>query len=74
MFGFLKADPVKKLRKTYDQKSTDAMLAQRKGDIKTYSMLTAEAEGLWKEIEKLEAAKKQSIETTKNCSEHITTS
>jgi hypothetical protein len=34
------------------------MLAQRKGDIKTYSMLTAEAEGLWKEIEKLEAATK----------------
>jgi hypothetical protein len=67
MFGFLKADPVKKLRKTYDQKSTDAMLAQRKGDIKTYSMLTAEAEGLWKEIETLEAAKKSSIDTTKNC-------
>jgi hypothetical protein len=58
MFGFLKADPVKKLRKVYDQKSTDAMLAQRKGDIKTYSMLTAEAEQLWKEIEKLEADKK----------------
>jgi len=58
MFGFLKADPVKKLRKIYDQKSTDAMLAQRKGDIKTYSMLTAEAEELWKEIEKLEATKK----------------
>lgn len=58
MFNFLKADPVKKLRKTYDQKSTDAMLAQRKGDIKTYSMLTAEAEELWKEIEKLEADKK----------------
>jgi hypothetical protein len=58
MFGFLKADPVKKLRKIYDQKSTDAMLAQRKGDIKTYSMLTAEAEELWKEIEKLEADKK----------------
>jgi len=58
MFNFLKADPVKKLRKIYDQKSTDAMLAQRKGDIKTYSMLTAEAEELWKEIEKLEADKK----------------
>lgn len=57
MFGFLKSDPVKKLRKIYDQKSTDAMLAQRKGDIKTYSMLTAEAEQLWKEIEKLEADK-----------------
>lgn len=58
MFGFLKADPIKKLRKIYDQKSTDAMLAQRKGDIKTYSMLTAEAEQLWTEIEQLEAGKK----------------
>jgi hypothetical protein len=58
MFGFLKADPAKKLRKIYDQKSTEAMLAQRKGDIKTYSMLTAEAEALWKQIEKLDAAKK----------------
>ncbi|WP_293746168.1 DUF6435 family protein [uncultured Paraglaciecola sp.] len=58
MFGFLKADPIKKLRKIYDQKSTDAMLAQRKGDIKTYSMLTAEAEKLWAEIEQLEAGKK----------------
>jgi hypothetical protein len=57
MFGFLKADPAKKLRKIYDQKSTDAMLAQRKGDIKTYSMLTAEAEKLWKEIEQLKADK-----------------
>ncbi|WP_339722045.1 DUF6435 family protein [uncultured Paraglaciecola sp.] len=58
MFGFLKADPVKKLRKSYDQKSTDAMLAQRKGDIKTYSMLTAEADVIWKEIEKLESVEK----------------
>ena len=58
MFDFLKADPIKKLRKVYDQKSTDAMLAQRKGDIKTYSMLTAEAEKLWAEIEQLKTDKK----------------
>jgi hypothetical protein len=58
MFGFLKADPAKKLRKTYDQKSTEAMLAQRKGDIKTYSLLTAEAEQLWKEIQQLKAVDK----------------
>jgi hypothetical protein len=57
MFGFLKSDPAKKLRKIYDQKSTDAMLAQRKGDIKTYSMLTAEAEKLWAELEQLKADK-----------------
>jgi hypothetical protein len=55
MFCFLKKDPIKKLRKIYDQKSTDAMLAQRKGDIKTYSMLTAEADKLWTEITELEA-------------------
>ncbi|MFT4937686.1 MAG: hypothetical protein ACI88A_000704 [Paraglaciecola sp.] len=54
MFGFLKSNPAKKLRKIYDQKSTNAMLAQRKGDIRTYSMLTAEAEVLWKQIEALE--------------------
>lgn len=56
MFGFLKSDPTKKLRKQYDIKLEQAMLAQRKGDIKTYSMLTAEAESLWAEIEKLHAA------------------
>ena len=55
MFGFLKSNPTKKLRKQYDTKSEQALNAQRKGDIKTYSMLTLEAEELWKRIEKLEA-------------------
>lgn len=58
MFGLFKSNPTKKLRKVYDTKSTQAMLAQRKGDIKMYSMLTAEAELIWKEIEQLEAAQK----------------
>ncbi|WP_371194358.1 DUF6435 family protein [Glaciecola sp. SC05] len=53
MFGIFKSDPSKKLRKTYDIKLEQAMLAQRKGDIKTYSMLTAEAEALWAQIEAL---------------------
>jgi len=57
MFGFLKSDQSKKLRKLYDKKSTDAMLAQRKGDIYSYSILTAEAEELWKEIEALKLEK-----------------
>jgi len=51
MFGLFKSDPSKKLRKQYDKKLTDAMHAQRRGDIKSYSMLTAEAEKLWSEIE-----------------------
>lgn len=55
MFGLFKKDPTKKLRKEYDMKLEKAMHAQRKGDIKTYSMLTAEAENLWKEIEALKA-------------------
>ncbi|GAA0855968.1 DUF6435 family protein [Aliiglaciecola litoralis] len=54
MFGLFKSDPIKKLRKQYDQKQTDAMHAQRRGDIKTYSMLTAEAEALWQQIQKRE--------------------
>lgn len=57
MFGFLQRDPSKKLKKQYDLKLEQAMLAQRKGDIKAYSMLTAEAEELWSEIKALEAAK-----------------
>tara|TARA_R110002153_G_scaffold108951_2_gene249663 strand:- start:1832 stop:2011 length:180 start_codon:yes stop_codon:yes gene_type:complete len=58
MFSFFKSDPTKKLRKTYDQISTDAMLAQRKGDIRKYSELTAEAEKLWQQILDIETQKK----------------
>jgi len=54
MFGLFKSNPTKKLRKTYDTKLEQAMHAQRKGDIKTYSMLTAEAEAIWAEIKELE--------------------
>lgn len=55
VFGLFSKDPTKKLRKIYDQKSTEAMHAQRKGDIKTYSMLTAEADKIWQEIEAIKA-------------------
>ncbi|GGP56269.1 hypothetical protein GCM10009347_23600 [Shewanella algicola] len=58
MFSFLKSDPTKKLRKTYDQKLEQAMQAQRKGDIKTYSLLTAESEKIWQQIEALEKSSK----------------
>ncbi|XOV78716.1 MAG: DUF6435 family protein [Aestuariibacter sp.] len=51
MFNLFKKDPVKKLRNEYDQLLEKAMLAQRRGDIKSYSMLTAEAEALWQRIE-----------------------
>ncbi len=46
-------DPVKKKRKLYDMKLEEAMHAQRRGDIKSYAMLSAEAEAIWAEITEL---------------------
>ena len=54
MFSFLKSDPTKNLRKQYYAKLEKAMYAQRKGDIKSYSMITAEAEQIREKIEALE--------------------
>jgi hypothetical protein len=53
MFGFFKRDPVKKLREQYDAKAEQAMLAQRKGDMRLFADLTAEAEDLWEQYQKL---------------------
>ena len=57
MFAFFKSNPVKKLRKSYEFKATEAMQAQRKGDIRRYSELTAEAEALWQQILAFETRK-----------------
>lgn len=58
MFGLFKPkDPTKALRKKHSQLLEKGMLAQRKGDIRSYSMLSLEAENLWKEIEALEKQK-----------------
>ena len=57
MFSFLKPVPVTKLRKEYDVKLEQGMQSQRKGDIKSFAMLSAEAEKIWSEIETLEAKK-----------------
>jgi hypothetical protein len=54
MFSFLKKDPIKTLNKLYFQKLENAMQAQRNGDIKSYSMITAEAEKIRVELEELE--------------------
>ena len=54
MFGLFKSNPTKKLRKQYDALLEQAMHAQLNADIKTYSLLTAQSETLWKEIEALE--------------------
>lgn len=55
MFSIFKADPTKKLNKLLSIKLEQAMIAQRNGDIRTYSMLSAEAEKIDKQISEIEA-------------------
>ena len=57
MFSLFKKDPIKKLNKTYEAKLEQALHAQRNGDIKSYSMLTEEAEKINQEILAIEKAK-----------------
>lgn len=54
MFGLFKSDPTKKLRKKRAALLEQAMHAQRRGDIRTYSMLSADAEQLNNDIEAIE--------------------
>jgi hypothetical protein len=55
MFEFLKSKPEKKLQEKYEKLLHDGMQFQRNGDIKSYSMVTAEAEKVREEIEKLKS-------------------
>ena len=58
MFSIFKVDPIKKLNKAYEAKLEQAMFAQRNGDIKSYSMITAEAELIANKIQELEDSAK----------------
>ncbi|WJG10945.1 DUF6435 family protein [Aliiglaciecola sp. LCG003] len=58
MFSIFKSDPTKKLRKSYYLKLEQAMLAQRKGDIKSYAIITEQAEEIQKQIQAIEMAQK----------------
>jgi len=51
MFSIFKRDPTKKLEKRRSLLLEQAMQAQRSGDIRTYSKLTAEAEEVFKTIQ-----------------------
>ena len=53
MFGMFKSSPLKKWQKEHEALLTQAFQAQRNGDIRQYSMLTAEAEALRDKIEEL---------------------
>jgi hypothetical protein len=59
MFGFLKADPQKKLQVQYEKLLEKAMNFQRSGDIRNYSMVTAEAEKIREEILRLQQVSDQ---------------
>ena len=56
MLSFLKPDPIKKLKKHYVAKLEKAMMAQRGGDIKSYSQLSTEADAIYQKIQQLEAS------------------
>lgn len=55
MFSFLKKDPLSKLNKQYAVLLKQALEAQRRGDIRSYSHLTSEAEKLGTEIDDLKS-------------------
>ncbi|MEW6994874.1 DUF6435 family protein [Colwelliaceae bacterium MEBiC 14330] len=59
MFSLFKKDPIKKLDKLYEAKLEAAMHAQRRGDIKSYAMITAEADEIRVKILKLQDAQKK---------------
>ena len=56
MFGLFKRHPEKQLRKDLEALRERAFQAQRNGDIRQYSMLTAEAEAVRVRIEDLQKA------------------
>lgn len=58
MFSMFKKDPTKKLNKQLSIKLEQAMQAQRKGDIRTYSQLSFEAQEIEKQIVKIENSHK----------------
>jgi hypothetical protein len=60
MFGLFKKDPLKQQQKEYDAALTKAFQAQRDGNIRLYSTLTAEAEALRENIEALKNADRAS--------------
>ena len=51
MFGMFRKSPLKKMEQDHEMLLTKAFNAQRNGDIRQYSTLTAEAEEVRKRIE-----------------------
>ena len=51
MFGFFKKSPLKKLEAEHKALLTKGFHAQRNGDVRSYSFLTAEAEAVREKID-----------------------
>lgn len=58
MFGLFNKSPLKKWQKEHETLLTQAFQAQRNGNIRLYSTLTAEAEVLREKIEAVESAER----------------
>lgn len=61
MLQLFKKDPSKKLLKAYEGKLAEAMVAQRNGDIRSYSMLSKEADEIYQKLQEL--IKEESIQS-----------
>lgn len=57
MFGFLKRDPVARLKKRYAVLMAEATELQRQGDIRAFAFKTEEAEKVAAELTRLESEK-----------------
>lgn len=55
MFGLFRKDPAKKLQNDYESILSQAMIAQRNGDIRTYSELSEKAEAIRLKIAAVQA-------------------
>ena len=58
MFGIFKKSPIEKMENEHKELLTKAFNAQRNGDIRGYSMITAEAEKVREQLEVLKAEEK----------------
>jgi hypothetical protein len=56
MFGLFRGNALKKMQKEHQMLATRAFQAQRNGDIRLYSTLTAEAETLKEKIDNLKSS------------------
>ncbi|MEZ5502848.1 MAG: DUF6435 family protein [Halioglobus sp.] len=56
MFGLFRKSPLKQWQKNYEVLLTRAFQAQRDGNIRLYSTLTAEAEAIREDIEAFKTA------------------